>query len=324
MSETPSARIVGELRRRILTGELAPGDRLPSTRQITHQWGVAMATATKVLTELRREGLVEAVPGVGTVVRRPIAAPPPPASAVAGVHDAVPAPRRRRRPGDEPLTRDRIVAAAIRIADSDGMAEVSMRKIAAELGVATMALYRYVPSKDELVELMLDRMFREMAFTPPAETIGWRAKLESVARIQWDAYRQHSWMAAELSFSRPQLIPSGMVHTEYVMAALADTGLTVVELLHAAISLLNHVRSIAIVYDEEQRNIQHTGVSADEWMKTQDGTALEVIGTGAFPMMQSAAGIPDDWFTLDSLFEFGLARYLDGLGALIASRAHPA
>ncbi|MYR86592.1 GntR family transcriptional regulator, partial [Streptomyces sp. SID685] len=61
-----SGQIVGELRRRIETGELAPGERVPSTREITRQWGVAMATATKVLTELRREGLVRAVPGVGT------------------------------------------------------------------------------------------------------------------------------------------------------------------------------------------------------------------------------------------------------------------
>ncbi|WPR52497.1 winged helix-turn-helix domain-containing protein [Streptomyces sp. S399] len=60
--------IAAVLRRRIETGELAPGDRVPSTREITRRWGVAMATATKALTELRREGLVRAVPGVGTVV----------------------------------------------------------------------------------------------------------------------------------------------------------------------------------------------------------------------------------------------------------------
>ncbi|MBZ4324459.1 GntR family transcriptional regulator, partial [Streptomyces huiliensis] len=85
-----SGRIVTEIRRRIEAGELAPGDRVPSTREITRQWGVAMATATKVLTELRHEGLVRAVPGVGTVVaapprrpgrpaRRPATPPPAPA-----------------------------------------------------------------------------------------------------------------------------------------------------------------------------------------------------------------------------------------------------
>ncbi|NYV76440.1 GntR family transcriptional regulator, partial [Streptomyces sp. UH6] len=62
------SRIVTELRQRIESGELAPGERVPSTREITKEWGVAMATATKVLTELRHQGLVRAVPGVGTVV----------------------------------------------------------------------------------------------------------------------------------------------------------------------------------------------------------------------------------------------------------------
>ncbi|MEU8437658.1 winged helix-turn-helix domain-containing protein, partial [Streptomyces sp. NPDC029216] len=65
------SQITAELRRRIETGELAPGDRVPSTREITRQWDVAMATASKVLSELRREGLVSAVPGVGTVVTAP-------------------------------------------------------------------------------------------------------------------------------------------------------------------------------------------------------------------------------------------------------------
>ncbi|GAA5031799.1 winged helix-turn-helix domain-containing protein [Actinopolymorpha pittospori] len=67
-TDPPSVRILTEIRRRIATGELRAGDRVPSTRQITQQWGVAMATATKVLTALREEGLVRVVPGVGTVV----------------------------------------------------------------------------------------------------------------------------------------------------------------------------------------------------------------------------------------------------------------
>src|SRR5260370_24204033 len=101
-STTPGYRqIAAELRRRIEAGELAAGARVPSTRAIVDEWGVAMATATKVLTELRHQGLVRAVPGVGTVVegdRRANRAPPP----------------RRRPSGPEGgLTSDRIVAAGI-------------------------------------------------------------------------------------------------------------------------------------------------------------------------------------------------------------------
>src|SRR5215469_13876321 len=90
--------IAAELRRRIESGELAPGMRVPSTRAIVDEWGVAMATATRVLTELRHEGLVRAVPGVGTVVDR-------------GRRPARPAPV-PRRPGaaDVGLSAERIVA----------------------------------------------------------------------------------------------------------------------------------------------------------------------------------------------------------------------
>ncbi|WP_037892225.1 GntR family transcriptional regulator, partial [Streptomyces sp. Tu 6176] len=66
--EPPYLRIAAEIRRRIADGELAPGERVPSTRRIAEQWGVALATATKALTTLRLEGLVEARPRAGTVV----------------------------------------------------------------------------------------------------------------------------------------------------------------------------------------------------------------------------------------------------------------
>lgn len=330
MTETPSARITADLRRRITTGQLAPGDRLPSTRQITRQWNVAMATATKVLTALRQEGLVEAVPGVGTVVRARIEVPPgelPPPGPAAGFTPGGPVTalpgttRRSRRSGETGLSRERVVAAALRIADADGMAELSMRRVAAELGVATMALYRYVPSKEDLVVLMLDTVFGSVEMVPDPETVGWRARLEYIARLQWDIYRQHGWMAAALSFSRPQLVPRAMVHTEHAMAALHDAGLTPTEYLHAAVCLLNHVRSIALVFEEERRNEQDTGVSAGEWMEHQGNYYGQILATGRFPMMATVTTIPGDALNLESMFEFGLACYLDGLETLIASRS---
>ncbi|HEX8628679.1 MAG TPA: winged helix-turn-helix domain-containing protein, partial [Catenuloplanes sp.] len=69
--DPPYARIVADIRARIVAGELRPGDRAPSTRQITRQWGVAMATASKALAALRQEGLVHPARGVGTVVSAP-------------------------------------------------------------------------------------------------------------------------------------------------------------------------------------------------------------------------------------------------------------
>lgn len=74
-----SARVVSDLRRRIAAGELAPGERVPSTRAITREWGVAIATASRALAALRAEGLVRVVPGVGTVVAEPAGRVPEPA-----------------------------------------------------------------------------------------------------------------------------------------------------------------------------------------------------------------------------------------------------
>src|SRR3954452_478814 len=115
-----STRIAAELRRRITTGELAPGARVPSTRAIVQRYGVAMATATKVLTTLRHEGLIRSVPGVGTVV--------------AGESSPRPVERtaRRRSTPDGGLGRAAIVAAAIAVADAEGLAALSMRRVAAE------------------------------------------------------------------------------------------------------------------------------------------------------------------------------------------------
>src|SRR4051812_45530187 len=140
MADPPYLRIVAELRDRITAGELRAGERVPSTRQITQDWGVAMATATKVLAALQQDGLVRAVPGVGTVV--------------SGAQNA-PRPRRLREPSDG-LTQDRIVRTAIQIADAEGSAALSMRRVAAELGVATMSIYRHVRGKDELLIAMID------------------------------------------------------------------------------------------------------------------------------------------------------------------------
>lgn len=99
-AEPPYLRIVGEIRRRIAAGELAPGDRVPSTRGITQEFGVAMATATKVLTTLRQEGLVQALAGIGTVVAEPGPGAPSAPSAVRAGQPARPV--RQPRPARPP------------------------------------------------------------------------------------------------------------------------------------------------------------------------------------------------------------------------------
>lgn len=287
-------QIVDDIRRRIESGALAAGDRVPSTRQITRTWGVAMATATKALAALQQEGLVRAVPGVGTVV----AARPAP---------AVPA---------RELTQERILSTATRIADTEGLAAVSMRRLATELGVATMALYRHVRGKGELVQLMADRAYGE-ARLPAEPPTGWRAQIETSLRLQWAAHRRHPWLAHAFPLTRPQYLPNGMAHTEWLMRAVSGLGLDANTVLHVSVSLAGFIRGIAVNLEPEAQAIQDTGITDDEWMRAQERTYAELFASGAYPTMAAVLAQPGLDLDLDSLFEFGLRRQLDGIAALV-------
>ncbi|MFF4105103.1 TetR/AcrR family transcriptional regulator C-terminal domain-containing protein [Streptomyces sp. NPDC001903] len=305
------SQIVGELRRRIETGELAPGDRLPSTREITKQWGVAMATATKVLTELRRDGAIRAVPGVGTVVRAPIRPPRTarPASS--------PGPG---EPADAPaapssLTLERIVAAAVTVADAEGLAAVSMRRVAAELRAAPMSLYRHVSDKDDLLTRMMDSVIAEHPL-PAAPPAGWREAIELAARQLWELFRRHPWLAPALSVTRPQLVTSALPYSEWNLSVLHAHGLDVHSAFTAHLMLLNYARGIAVHLEAEREAEAHSGLDSKEWTDTQEPALLAILATGRFPALSrlASAGYHLD---LDALFEFGLQRLLDGLASLL-------
>ncbi|AHH96501.1 TetR/AcrR family transcriptional regulator C-terminal domain-containing protein [Kutzneria viridogrisea] len=290
-ADSPYARIVAELRQRIASGELRPGDRVPSTRQITQRWGVAMATASKVLAELRQRGLVRVEPGVGTVVLgRP------------GQRD--------RAPGQE-VTTELVVHTAIRIADEEGLAALSMRRIATELGVATMSLYRHVPSKDELVVLMVNTVFGEIEY-PRVPPRGWRPRLELAAREQWAVYRRHPWLAPVMSMSRPLVAPNAIAQTEWVLGALRNLGLGTEDTMYVTIMLFSHVRGTAINLEFESEAVRETGMTVDDYIDTKLPAMGELAGSGRFPLFAELTGNEFD-YDLTRLFEFGLTRMLDGL-----------
>ncbi|GAB2867599.1 GntR family transcriptional regulator [Actinoallomurus bryophytorum] len=261
-ADPPYLRIAAELRRRIADGELAPGDRVPSTRQITREWGVALATATKALATLRRDGFVLAKPRAGHVVSG---------------HG--PGPARRHRGTDQELNRERVVRAAIEIADTEGLAALSMRGVASRLGVAAMSPYRYVDGKDDLVILMADAAYGEGAF--PAELPeGWRARMELGARVLWTLHRRHPWLARIGSPTRPP----PPVHAEWALSALDGHGLDPATILDVHLAACGYVRGIAA-------GLEH-------------------------PVF-AAGGRDRDDLDLDELFETGLKLILDGLALRI-------
>lgn len=302
---SPSERIAADLRERIARGELAVGERVPSTREITRQWGVAIATATKVLATLRREGLVRAVPGVGTIVERP--APPRRSAPVA--------PRRRAVPGPDQLTPARIVAAAVAVADAEGLDGVSMRRVAVELGAAPMSLYRHVSDKDDLLLRMMDAVLREWR-SPADDGADLRARLEYAGRSLWTAFRRHPWLAPALSLTRPQAIEGGMAYTEWVLTALEECGLDLPEMFEVHLTLFNYVRGTAVNLEPEAAAEAASGLDGDAWMRTQEATLRSIFATGRFPHFERILSVDFD-LDVDALFERGLGYLLDGLAGTL-------
>jgi AcrR family transcriptional regulator len=300
--QPPYLRIVEDIRRRIDAGDLQPGDRVPSARRITEEWGVAIATATKVLTALQQNGLVHVVPGVGTVVS------PAPTTLQPRLLKRRPSTRERQ----PDLSRDRIVRAAIEIADTEGMAALSMRRVATDLGVATMSLYRHVHNKDDLVLFMIDEAIGEESF-PPTPPEGWRARLQLAARLQWTLFRRHRWLAPAMSITRPQLVPKALAHAEWVLGALDGLGLDPSAMIHVHVMLFSYVRGLATGLEQEAEAERDTGMSSDEWIETQEDTLRAVAGSGAVATFMRRVRETDVDFDLDTLFEFGLMRMLDGL-----------
>lgn len=304
--DPPYLRIVAAIRRRIADGELAPGDRVPSTRQIAGEWGVALATATKALNTLRLEGLVEARPRIGTVV--------------AGTAPVTPA---RRRPSAAPdpeqeLSLDRIVRTAIEIADAEGISALSMRGVAARLGVAAMSTYRYVPSKEDLVLLMADAAFGEESYPADAPE-EWRTRIELGARTLWSLYRNHPWLAQLGSLTRPLLVPNLMVHGERILAALDGHGLDPTTLFDIHVLLYSHVQGLAVHLEMEAHAEAATGQSEDQWMDSRAPALRDLVESGRFPTFTKVVGAFEDGYDLrlDALFEFGLKALLDGLTPIV-------
>lgn len=299
-SPAPYQRIADSLRRRIEAGQLRPGDRVPSTRAIARKWKVALATAAHALNTLAAEGLLRSVPRVGTLVASSTPRPSPP----------------NRGLGE--LGREAIIAAAVAIADGQGLPALSLRGVAAHLGAPVTSLYRHVNGKEELLRAMTDAVMAEdsLPTTPPT---GWRAQLEVAARLQWSVLRRHPWLARLMSITRPRPLPNVIAHADWVLRALEGHGLDANRRMQLHIVLHAFIQGFAMNLETEADAAGETGISDSAWMDTQlaDFTALAM--TGRYPAFSSVMAELDDGFELDldQLFELALQTTLDGVAALI-------
>jgi DNA-binding transcriptional regulator YhcF (GntR family) len=282
--------IAEELRGRIARGELPPGARVPSTRRLAADHGVAMATAAKALALLNQEGLVRAEPRSGTVV--------------AG---------RDHRGGRRGLTRERIVRTAIDIADAEGLAGLSMRGVAARLGVAAMAPYRYVHGKDELVLLMADTAYGERGY-PEAPPGGWRERLTLGGRTLWALYRRHPWLVQLAPITRPLPLRNLATHAEWALSALAELDVDAPTLCDLHVLFFSHVQGVAIHLEREQHALAASGLSEEQWLDRQTpAMTARVSGHPTFAKMFGELGESGYDLVLDDIFELGMRALLDGI-----------
>ncbi|MGV9611437.1 TetR/AcrR family transcriptional regulator [Nocardia xishanensis] len=213
------------------------------------------------------------------------------------------------------LTLERIVVEAIRVADADGIAALSMQRIAKQLGAATMSLYRHVPSKDDLVVLMIDGA---MANPPELPEEDWRAALEAWARESRELYRRHPWLLAVGTGNR-FMGPNEAAWAETAMRALLDAGLEpqgVAETVLSVTAFVSGATRLELDPALGRGAPGHVGPVLDPAVITEYGEPER------YPALLSltAAGSSDssgaDPLT-ETVFEFGLARLLDGIAAAL-------
>ncbi|MPY63584.1 TetR/AcrR family transcriptional regulator [Streptomyces spongiae] len=226
-------------------------------------------------------------------------------------------PSRGPKPG---LTLDRIVAAAVGIADAEGLEAVSMRRLSTALDVGTMSLYRYVPGKAELLDLMLERVQRE-ALEADQEDLtaesGWREAVESLARGYLEHYRRHPWLL-RVNQARTVMGPSSLRSLEAALIPLQDMGLSDPELISVIISMQSFAGGIARTEIDADDAAKETGLSHEEFWEEQRPFLEQAMVSGQFPMM---AALAEDTFSVEfDHFAFGLRRFLDGLEVLVAER----
>ena len=223
------------------------------------------------------------------------------------------------RPAPSPLSRDRIVRAAIELADTGGLGEVSLRKVAAALDAGPMRLYGYVATKDELLDLMVDAVYAEI--TPPGPAAGdWRAALRSLAHGTRRAAHRHEWFA-DLLGSRPHIGPNALAHLEATMAPLdAAPGFDDIDAVMRASGTV-HAYTLGALRAEivERRAERDSGMTEHQWQSASGPYLSRMLATGRYPTLAKVvhdATHPD----ADTVFDAGLDRVLDGIAAHLGGR----
>ncbi len=210
---------------------------------------------------------------------------------------------------------ERIVDAAIEIADGEGLSAVSMAAVASKLGFTPMSLYRYVSAKDDLLLLM-----QEQVTGVPPESVrkakGWRARLRTLFEAQVRIYLRHSWVVT-LPITGAPITPSSSAWLEAGLKALSDTPLTHEERLAVVLSITGDARWYGTVLTGYASQSRASGLTADEVTAQEASLYDRLITADQFPSLREAidAGV---FLSESDPFRFTIERLLDGVESYIA------
>jgi AcrR family transcriptional regulator len=229
-------------------------------------------------------------------------------------------PVREPRGQHPPLTRDRIAATAIAIADAEGINALSMRKVAAELGCGTMSLYRHVRNKDELLDVMIDAGIGETAILTATPSGNWREDLGRSAHGLRAAILRHPWVVPVLG-RRPALGPNMLATTETTLSAVDGLGLSIDQMLWT-IGVVNAFVIGFVVNELAERAwryplAERSGPQAREWASVMVPYIQGIVASGRYPRVSRVVIEAEDFPDPDAVFGWQLDRVLDGLAAII-------
>lgn len=206
-----------------------------------------------------------------------------------------------------------IAATAVRLADAEGIEAVSLRRVATRLGTGTTTLYRYIASKEELFELMIDSAIGERE--PPEPTGDWRGDLQAIAYENRAMALRHPWLAT-LPATRPVLGPNSLAWIEATYATVGGLGLDPDEMLTQIGTLQTFVRGHVIAELAEQEAARRSRVDTATWMATQARYGEMIFNSGKYPCLSRImmeAEMPHAHDRFERAFRHGLDHILTGI-----------
>lgn len=212
---------------------------------------------------------------------------------------------------------ERIVEAAVELADTEGLGAVSMAAVAARLGFTPMSLYRYVSAKDDLLLLMQE----EASGLPPEEfreAEGWREGLTVLFRAQVAIYLHHPWVLS-LPISGSPVTPNGSAWMDAALEVLDGTPLSEEERMAVTLLVMGHARWYGAVAAGYAQRARTSGVGSETIEAEEAALFDRLISADEFPHLRRAIDAGVFTSTADP-FQFGVDRILDGVAGYISAR----